>query len=205
MAVMADAVNQIGAACSTTKCLPCGRRGAGLGSVVAAMVLAGLTGCSSFHTQSHFADQLEDETKAWEEIAIQLPPAPLEANLLPFDAGATTTQRFAVDEKSLSVGADGVVRFTLVALSTGGAKNVSYEGIRCASREQKIYALGHPDGSWSRSRRDQWQRIDNDALNRQQSALAKGYFCLGNAVAGNQKDIATRMQRQQTLTDDLLR
>lgn len=161
-------------------------------------------------TQISIAQQLEwnrssdDEVKPWEEIQAELPPAPKDENLLPFYVGPTATQTFAVDTKSLSVGKDGVVRYTLVAVSTGGAKSVSYEGIRCASFEKKIYAFGRDDGVWSRSRRDQWEPIVRGKVNRQHAALAMDYFCSNLTVVGNEKDMLQRLKSRKTLTDDLL-
>jgi hypothetical protein len=66
--------------------------------------------------------------KSWKEVALKLPAAPQDGNLLPIYVGPTATQRFALDSKSISVGKDGVVRYTVVSTSAGGAKNISFEG-----------------------------------------------------------------------------
>ncbi|RBA25147.1 CNP1-like family protein [Herminiimonas fonticola] len=161
--------------------------------------------------QISIAQQLEwnknfndEEVKPWEEIQAELPPAPKDENLLPFYVGPTATQKFAIDAKSLSIGKDGVVRYTLVAVSPGGAKNISYEGIRCASFEKKIYALGRDDGTWARSRRDQWEGIVRSKVNRQHAALSQDYFCSNLTIMGNEKDMLQRIKSGKTLTDDLL-
>ncbi len=155
--------------------------------------------------QGRLDEQFDDETKPWQEIAVQFPAMPSEADLLPFDVSATATQRFALDAKSLTLGSDAVVRYTLVTQSAAGARNVSYEGIRCASLEYKIYALGHADGTWSRARRDQWQPIVNNAMNRQQAALVQDYFCMANSPAGGVGEMLRRLRRHETLTKDLTR
>lgn len=155
------------------------------------------------HAQSNFDEDFDDETKPWQEIAIQLPAPPVTANLLPFEVSATATQSFAIDSRSLTVGSDGVIRYTLVATSAAGAKNVSYEGIRCASFEKKLYAFGHANGSWSRSRNDQWQRIASNAANRQHAILAKDYFCAGLTVAGNAQQMLERIRQQQPINDQI--
>jgi hypothetical protein len=131
---------------------------------------------------------------------VQLPPAPNDANLLPFDVSATATLRFAVDANSLSVGQDGVVRYTLVAISPSGAKSVSYEGIRCQTFEKKTYAFGHPGGKWARARRDQWEPIPRNAANRQHAVLAQDVFCDGPTVAGNKDQILRRLRSGQSVT-----
>ena len=165
------------------------------------IAFAALLGVASIaQSQSQFEEDFEDESKTWQEIAVQLPAAFQAENLLPFYVSATATQTFAIDAKSLTVGSDGVIRYTLVAVSPEGAKNISYEGIRCRSFEKKIYAIGHADGSWSRSRRNQWERIVQNAANRQHSTLAKDYFCRSLTVAGTPKKMLERMRGQQPLT-----
>lgn len=154
------------------------------------------------HAQSRLFDEdFDDDTKPWQEIAIQLPAPPVAANLLPFEVSATATQSFAIDAKSLTVGADGVIRYTLVTNSPAGARNVSYEGMRCSSFEKKAYAFGHPDGSWSRSRHDQWERIVRNAANRQHAILFKDYFCDGLTVAGGARQILDRLRYKRLLSD----
>ncbi|HEX7634164.1 MAG TPA: CNP1-like family protein [Noviherbaspirillum sp.] len=154
---------------------------------------------SVLHAQSQFEQDFDGQDKPWQEVAVQLPAAPKQENLLPFHVSATATQTFAIDSQSLSVGTDGVVRYTLVATSESGAKSVSYEGIRCASYEHKLYAFGRPDGSWSRSRRDQWERINTNIANRQHAALSKDYFCLGQSVVSNVAEMIQRIRAGKSL------
>lgn len=146
------------------------------------------------HAQSNFEEDFDDHDKPWKEIALQLPAAPRAENLLPFYVSPTATQTFAIDAKSLTIGTDDVVRYTLVTTSASGARNISYEGIRCQLRHKKLYAFGHPDGSWSRSRRDQWEPISNNAANRQHAALAGDYFCQDGMVAGKAAKIIESMR-----------
>jgi hypothetical protein len=155
---------------------------------------------ASLQAQSHFEEDFNDEDKPWQEIAVQLPPAPKQENLLPFFS--SPSQSFAIDSTSVSVGTDGVVRYVLVATSTGGARNVSYEGIRCAAFERKLYAFGQQNGSWSRSRRDQWERISGNAVNRQHAVLAKDYFCEQLMVAGNARQMVERIREQKPMTSE---
>ena len=155
--------------------------------------------------QNRLDELFDDSSKSWSEIAVELPPPPEAANLLGFDVSTLTTQKFAIDAKSLSLGSDGVVRYTLVTTSTSGAKNISYEGLRCAANERKIYALGHTDGTWSRARRDAWQPIVNNAVNRQQAALAEDYFCMGSATAGSAADMLRRLRQRELLNRELRR
>ncbi|WP_293779425.1 CNP1-like family protein [uncultured Oxalicibacterium sp.] len=155
--------------------------------------------------QSQFEEDFDDENKPWEEIAVQMPPAPKAENLIDFYVGPTTTQKFAIDAKSLAIGSDGVIRYTLVSTSQAGAKNISYEGIRCATFEHKLYAFGREDGSWGRSRRDKWEGIVRGKTNRQHAALAQDYFCSNLMIMGNEQDMLKRLRSKQTLIDNLMR
>lgn len=162
-----------------------------------------LTAFNPSHAQSRFEEEFDDTEKPWQEIAIQLPAIPSAEELIPFETiSAVATQSFAIDPKSLTVGSDGVVRYTLVSTSASGAKNISYEGIRCHSFEHKLYAFGHSNGNWSRSRRDQWERIPRHTTNNHHASLALDYFCQGRTVSGDAKEIIQRLKWQQPLRRD---
>ncbi|MDQ9171298.1 CNP1-like family protein [Oxalobacteraceae bacterium R-40] len=154
----------------------------------------------SARAQPQFEEDFDDIEKPWQEIAIQLPAAPAAENLIPFETiSATATQSFAIDAKSLTAGTDGVVRYTLISTSQAGAKNISYEGIRCDSMENKLYAFGHPNGTWSRSRRDKWEKIPRHSTNNHHATLALEYFCDGRTVAGNANEIVNRLKMRQPI------
>lgn len=106
-----------------------------------------------------------------------LPKPPEAANLIEFDVSATATFRFFVDAASISVGPDGVVRYTLVARSPSGAQNVSYEGIRCKSYAVKVFAGARPDGTWVPRQNSEWREIEPKTVQRWHNALAREYFC----------------------------
>ena len=119
-----------------------------------------------------------DEDRPWEEQKAALPPYPRPGNLIKVYVGGATSFEFFVDAASVSVGEDGVVRYALVARSPSGATNTSYEGIRCSSRERKLYAFGRDDGTWSQARSAQWSPITGIQANLQQATLADDFFCL---------------------------
>ncbi len=89
---------------------------------------------------------------------------------------AASDFRFFVDRASLSVGKDGVVRYTLVARSPLGAENVSFEGIRCREGTYRVYAFGRSDGRWT-ERATGWRRIEPKSVQRWHSALWREFFC----------------------------
>lgn len=123
-----------------------------------------------------FEYEFENE-KPWVELEAQLPGYPKDENLLPVYVSAATDNKFFVDASSISVGEDGVVRYTMIVKSPAGASNVSFEGIRCNSRERKLYAFGRPNGTWSRSRFAKWEPIRYQERNRQHHMLYDDFFC----------------------------
>jgi hypothetical protein len=142
-------------------------------------VLAFLLGFLLVPPGSILAAEEEEEfgVKQFREDAVVLPANPVPENLLPFYVAATSDNRFAIDAASLSVGADAVIRYTLVIETAGGARNVSYEGMRCEARELRLYASGRQDGTWSSARNSAWRPIRDNSLNRHHAALYYEYFC----------------------------
>ena len=149
------------------------------------------------------AQAAEEETdefdKAWKEIALQLPAAPQPQNLVPFYVSPTATQKFSIDAASLSVGTDKVIRYTLVSVGNGGAKNVSFEGLRCDVMQKRLYAFGREDGSWSRSRREEWEPIRVNSPNRQHVTLASDFLCDGRTIAGTAAKMLQKIRQNGAL------
>ena len=102
------------------------------------------------------------------------PPYPSRGNLIEFTLSDAGGVHFYVDGSTLSVGSDGVVRYVLVAQSPGGSPNVSYEALRCAAAEHRVYATAQADRTWVPSRTG-WQPLRN--ARRWQIALYREYFC----------------------------
>ena len=140
-------------------------------------------------------EESEEDKKAWQEDKVTLPAAPDMGKLIPFEVSVSNTNRFLVDPASISIGNDGVVRFTAVIESSGGARTVNYEGVRCYTRERRLYAFGQADGSWIESKGSGWvQRYKQQgrSLNGYPAVLADEYFCANRAPV---KDPATAIER----------
>ncbi|MBU1690106.1 MAG: CNP1-like family protein [Gammaproteobacteria bacterium] len=136
-----------------------------------------------------------DEEKPWAEIEAQLPAYPKEENLLPFFVSAATDNRFFVDVASISTGEDGVVRYTMIVKSSAGASNVSFEGIRCANRERKLYAFGRKEGAWSKARFAKWEPIRYQDRNRQHHMLYDDFFCPNGIIVKNPQEAVDLLKR----------
>jgi CNP1-like family protein len=120
--------------------------------------------------------EIEAERRGWKEGEYTLPGRPNPQDLIEFYVSASTDFRFFVDRQSLSVGKDGVVRYTLLARSPSGAENVTYEGIRCSVGSFRIYAYGRAGGGWT-ERDSDWRPIEAKTTQRSHHALWSEYFC----------------------------
>jgi hypothetical protein len=128
-----------------------------------------------------------EEPEAWKErLDVEPPTFPRPADLVEFYVGPVTTNQYFIDASTLSVGTDSVVRYVLVVKTSGGATNMSFEGINCKERSWKHYASGNNDkATWTKSRaaRIEWRLIENKTVNRHHAALNRDYFCpAGNPI-----------------------
>lgn len=125
---------------------------------------------------------------------VVLPAYPKAENLVPFASDVAGYQVF-VDKTSISVGSDEVLRYVLVLKTSGGASNVSYEGLRCGPQDRIAYAYGRDDGTWARSRRPEFQIMPAHSNRRYFRELAEGVFCERRMIAGTAQDMARAIAR----------
>jgi len=172
-------------------------------AIAVATVSGLLIACPASSQWKDWDYDLDQEKKSWDELQTKLPPYPKPENLLKFDMGPVPNSYF-IDSASLSIGDDGVVRYTLMIKTGGGATNVSFEGIRCESREFKIYAFGHPDAQWSRARDPHWRRIEVKDIHNHHSTLHLEHFCPARKWAAPLKQITQTLKygaSRRTVTD----
>jgi len=135
------------------------------------------------------------EETPWKESALALPVYPQASNLMEFYVGPTEHNRFLVDGSTISVGGDGVIRYVVVIKTSGGASNVSFEGIRCTTHEFKVYALGGPDWQWTKIAAPKWQVIENKLINQYRAILNRDLLCPGGKAIGNSAEGRSALQR----------
>lgn len=136
-----------------------------------------------------------ENDKPWVELSAQLPPTPKAENLVEFNVSSATRNRHFVDTASISVGEDKVVRYTVVIDAAGGARNVSFEGLRCATGERRLYAYGHPDGTWSKARNARWEGIKFRSLLSYHKALYEDHFCPDGIKVRDAKEAVRNLRR----------
>ncbi|HEU4350689.1 MAG TPA: CNP1-like family protein [Burkholderiales bacterium] len=109
------------------------------------------------------------------ENEVSLPAYPRDRDLIEFSAGPTRDFRYFIDGTSITVGSDGIVRYTLVARSAEGVENVSYEGMRCSTGELRVYALGG-ERVW-RATPGAWRPMQPGSMQPWHRVLYREYFC----------------------------
>ncbi len=153
-------------------------------------IISGVLACVTLVSFVASAADFDEEydVKQWQEIAVLMPGAPSKEALIPFYVSAATENKFFIDGATLSVGEDGVVRYVLIVQTAGGAINTSFDGMRCESRERRMYASGRLDGSWSKSRNNEWVRIRDAGANGYYAVLFLEYFCPGGVIVRNAEE-----------------
>lgn len=137
---------------------------------------------------------VEEEDRAWSELEARLPPYPKTEDLIEFQVAPTLPFRYFVDAASIHVGRDGVVRYTLVVRGSEGADTVSFEGIRCATREFKRYAFGQGEGVWSKARNPKWTPIEAQRQTLHQRVLYYDFFCPGKTPVRSREEAVAALK-----------
>lgn len=116
----------------------------------------------------------------WKEGAVELPAWPKDRDFVQINLDSPDEAfDFFIDAASLDTGADGVVRYTIIAEASSGARNVTYEGIRCTPRgAYRIYAYGQGGSFQLATGGDEWQRIEAAPGDAARDELWRHYLCV---------------------------
>ncbi|MBX9849085.1 MAG: CNP1-like family protein [Rhodocyclaceae bacterium] len=167
---------------------------------MSARALAGFLLCAFVASQAQgqvrFKNWEDPDEEPWKESAYTLPTFPREENLIEFYVGPAVTGKYFIDQSTIGAGGnDNVVRYAMVVKTTGGATNISYEGLRCDTGELRIYATGRADGTWVESRQSEWRPLKAQSLNRHQGALFVNYFCPNRIAVWTAKEGREALKR----------
>jgi len=118
-----------------------------------------------------------EQAETWQELESGLPAYPVKKNLLEVDAGTDGLQYTVyLDETSLVKSEDGVVRYTVVLVSSTGIWNVSYEGLHCGERQYRRYAYG-ANGKWQPVINAPWKSLRGKGANKYRLVFYEKYIC----------------------------
>ena len=168
-----------------------------LGALSCAMVLSctcsladearkGRTG--PFNTSGVSAGNGLDNLEWTEE---QVPPPPVFSldHLIALDMPQPVSLQIGVDPETISVGADGVVRYVIVMRNTSGSTNAVYEGLRCISDEVRTYARLGSSGQWSLIQNPVWKSVNDNMPSHHALAFARQGGCQDRLATSPQEII----------------
>ena len=146
-----------------------------------------------------FDSNMNFERAPWAEGAMELPAWPgEERDLLRLNVSTEgLPYTIYLDPASLTTGADRVVRYTVVMVSSTGIRNVTYEGLHCGERNYRRFAYGI-DGAWQPVRDSTWQRITGHGLNRYRKLLYEDYLCDTSRGYQDAAELVRRLSRVAT-------
>ena len=171
-------------------------------SIVPTLLIALLTSSTVFAEWKPYIDEAEPpvpssvrDKEPWKEGVTILPPFPKDGDLVEFSVDDPSSQfRQYIDGKHLTTGTDEVVRYTLVVESSTGARNVSFEGMRCTPKgAYKIYAYGY-DGRFEKTQAD-WVSIYGRLNDKIHDELHKTILCIPRAFTPRPKKEMIRAMR----------
>jgi len=116
------------------------------------------------------------DEEPWVEQQSKLPLFPRSENLARISMDTLAGFDVSIDLSTVDIGADKIVRYVLVARSSRGSENITFEGLRCESRERKLYAIGKSDKTWGQVHSSSWSLYGaNDRSYHHE--LAREFFC----------------------------
>lgn len=138
----------------------------------------------------------------WVEDKAPPPPAFSRDKLVPVEMPSYVTLKVGVDPQTLSVGADGVVRYVMVMRNSSGSVNAVYEGIRCVSDEVKTYARAGNSGQWTLVEQPQWKPVNDNMPSRHAWAFARQGGCEARLSTSKDAIIKALQQGKKSTRND---
>jgi hypothetical protein len=139
------------------------------------------------------SDETFDSEMPWMEVQAALPDFPRDEDLIQLK-GNFGARDYFVDTASLKVDSDGVVRFTMI-INADGVKNIIYEGVRCETREHKVYSVGRNNGTWGKVQKQLWQPITNRGFLGYHDMLYKDFFCPNRVIVASKDEALAALKR----------
>ena len=122
----------------------------------------------------------ESLDKPWQEDAVSQLPSANPSTLIQVDVDNPPIGfKIFLDESSLVVSeSDQIIRYWIV-LRAGKSRNSQYEGIKCNSREYKVYAY---ENKWDKTKVKlnplaKWEFINIDGHNQFRDEMRRYFFC----------------------------
>jgi hypothetical protein len=193
---------------------PAGGRRAAVGLsalrwLAVAGLVAGLAACNTPHKPGNYLlDDIDEQNKVpdadWDALRSRLPPVPTATDtLLPIETLSKNDHfTYGVDPRSLKIDPGNIVRYTLVSTSDMGAKNISYESVRCGPNEWRTVAIVRQGAGWERATNDAWVAVTTDSI---QQMVRGGVLCQGGGPSATTPEgLAKRLRSWQIYSDSTI-
>lgn len=132
----------------------------------------------------------------WKEGEVPPPPAYAIRGLVDIEMPRTSSVKMGIDPSTITINQDtGIVRYVVVARGPS-ALNASYEGIRCATGEFRVYARQTQGNPWSNNEDDSWKsmRGQTGVMVQYPHWLARNGICIGTATRSNVADMVRELR-----------
>ena len=142
------------------------------------------------------AQTAELDRADWKEDVPPPPPSYSLSKLIDIEMPRTSAVKLGVDPATISVNVQtGIVRYVVVARGTS-AINATYEGIRCATGEYRVYARQVQGGPWTPSTESEWKPMmgQSNVMVRHPYQLARGGMCNGTTARSSVAEIVRALK-----------
>ena len=147
--------------------------------------------------------QVNADEPDWKELTVPPPPAFDLGKLVTFEVSSGSSLVYGVDPASITISnGDGIVRYVMVASSATGARNVMYEGLRCATGEFKTYARYSPDGGWKTVGEPEWRSLFGNMPSRHALRFARAGGCDNNTVPQSVDELVRRLKKPNFMMEN---
>jgi hypothetical protein len=160
-------------------------------ALLASLFLLGLNAAGQAWAQVYAMEDPAD----WKESEVPPPPAFDVTKLITLDVSANSSLTYGIDPASIRITtSDSLIRYVIVASSATGARNVMYEGIRCATGEFKTYARYSPDGKWTATSNPEWRSMFDNMPSKHALRFAQAGACDSRASAPSVNVLVSRLK-----------
>lgn len=152
--------------------------------------------CVAACTLPALAQYADLDRADWKEDAVPPPPAYSTSRLIEIDMPRSSSVKMGIDPDTIALNHDtGIVRYVVVARGPS-ALNATYEGIRCATGEYRIYARQVQGSEWTPNPDQDWKsmRGQSRVMVTHPYQLARGGLCIGTALRQSAADMVRELR-----------
>jgi len=141
--------------------------------------------------------------KAWKEAEVHIPAKITDSDLINFKIFEMPRYKYFIDATTLKTSkSDNSVRYAIVVQTSGGVRNVFFEGIRCDTGQYKLYAAAIWGQSLVPLATPEWKKIKGLGVTVYRTDLYRDFLCRDRLIRGSEHDILELMRYTPDSNDD---